>query len=94
MLSILSTVFGGGAAIAALVSAWFWWRSSQVHVVPSYAEAGQIEPVDPIQSQISWVVGIIAAGQEAARRNRTAAIWAAVAAFLTAVSLAANLLGY
>ena len=75
---------------AGLRGALYWYRSSQVAAVPSWAEHGQAEPADPLQSQMGWLAALIKAGGEAAYFNRWAAIWTAAAVVLGALTTIAG----
>ena len=75
---------------AGLRGAWYWYRSSQVVAVPSWAEHGQAEPTDPLQSQMGWLAALIKAAGDAAYFNRWAAIWTAAAVVLGAAATIAS----
>lgn len=61
-LAIIAACFG-------LVGAHYWLRSARVAITPTWLAAGQIEPTDPVQAQMGWLVGVLQASQESARLN-------------------------
>lgn len=69
---------------AALRSAQLWYRTSRVEITPLWETLGQIEPVGG--SDAHWIIGMMAAAQESAALNRSAAIWTGVAALAGAAS--------
>jgi hypothetical protein len=73
-IGITLTVLAFGTG---LLAAWFWYRVSKVEIVPIWAVAGRMEPVIPELSQGGWISGLLAAGNEAARLNKIAALWTA-----------------
>lgn len=79
-----------GTLGAALRSAWYWYRSSQVVAVPAWAELGQAEPADPLQSQMGWLAALVKSSGEAAYYNRWGAIWTAGAVVLGAAATVAG----
>lgn len=89
-MPVLVVLLGIGSAAASLVSAWFWYRSARVEVVPLWVELGQIEPVDGT-SQMYWTVAQLKAGAAVAGYNRIAAIWMVPAALLAGGSAVAGL---
>ena len=46
---------------AALRSAWYWYKSSQIYAVPDWVEVGREEPKDPLQVQLGWLTALIKA---------------------------------
>jgi hypothetical protein len=62
---------------AAVRSAWYWYRSSQVVALPDWEEVGREPPTDPLQFQLGWMSALMKAGGEAAALNRWGAIWTA-----------------
>ena len=77
---------------AGLRGAWYWYRSSQVVVVPYWAETSQTEPADKALSQMGWMNALIKASGEAAYFNRWAAIWTAGAVVLGSATTVAGAL--
>jgi hypothetical protein len=75
-----------------LRGAWYWYRSSQVIAVPAWAELGQAEPADSLQSQMGWLTALLKASGEAAYFNRWAAIWTAAAVVLGTIAMIAGAL--
>jgi hypothetical protein len=75
-----------------LRGAWYWYRSSQVIAVPAWAELGQAEPADLLQSQMGWLTALLNASGEAAYFNRWAAIWTAAAVVLGTIAMIAGAL--
>jgi hypothetical protein len=51
---------------AALRSAWYWYKSSQIYPVPYWVEVGQDEPKDPLQFQLGWMNAQMKANGESA----------------------------
>ena len=63
---------------AALYSAWLWYPSSKVEIVPTRAKHGGIEPpAAGSASDTGWIVGILEASADAAKQNKRAALWTA-----------------
>jgi hypothetical protein len=62
----------------ALYSAWLWYLSSKVEIVPTWAKYGGIEPPGAgSASDSGWIAGVLEASTEAARHNKRAALWTA-----------------
>jgi hypothetical protein len=76
--------------VAALRSAWYWYKSSQIYAVPDWVEVGRDEPKDPLQVQLGWLNALIKAGGESAILNRWGAIWTAATVMLGAATTLAN----
>lgn len=89
----LALILALASAAAGVVSAVYWYRSARVEISPLWLDYGQIEPVDPIQSQAQWTVGILRAVNENACLNRIAALATAAATLLAAASAVAGALG-
>jgi hypothetical protein len=51
---------------AALIGAWYWWRSSRVITVPTW---GDIELGDELLSQMGWIAGSLEAARQTASRR-------------------------
>jgi hypothetical protein len=77
--------------VAGLVAARYWYRASKVFVVPMYATAGGIEPVDPVQSGASWTGGILLTVEKTGRLNKIGALWTAASIGLGAIANTAAL---
>jgi len=75
---------------AALRSAWYWYRSSQVGVVPYWVEVGAPEPTDPQMSRMGWMNALIKASEESAWLNSWGAIWTAGTVILGAAAMVAG----
>ncbi|AJW94844.1 hypothetical protein BM43_5231 [Burkholderia gladioli] len=72
---------------AGMIAAFWWYRASEVGVDPAWSKhEGGFEPVDALQSQAGWLVGLL----QAADVNQRAAQWTAVSVLLTGF---ASLLG-
>jgi len=54
---------------AALRSAWYWYKSSQIYAVPDWVEVGRDEPKDPLQVQLGWMNALMKASGESAVLN-------------------------
>jgi len=68
---------------AGLYSAWLWYLSSKVEIIPIWAKHGQIEPPGAgSASNTGWIIGILEASGEAAKHNKRAALWTAVSILL------------
>lgn len=76
-LSVLTVVSG-------LTSAWYWWKSSQVNIVPRWG--GGVESGDSELSQQVWLAALLVSSTEAARLNKLAALWSAASVLLAAIS--------
>lgn len=81
-LAVIAACFG-------LVGAYYWLRSSRVVISPTWLAAGQIEPIDPVQSQMGWLIGVLQASQESARLNAIGARATAAATILGVLSVLA-----
>ena len=90
---MITWLFTLAAAGAALRSAWYWFRSSQISVVPYWEEVGADEPKDPAMSQAGRLNALIKANGESARLNRWGAIWTAGTVVLGAAAMVASVLG-
>ena len=75
---------------AALRSAWYWYKSSQIYPVPYRVEVGQDEPKDALQFQLGWMNAQMKANGESAILNRWGAIWTAGTVMLGAATTLAN----
>jgi hypothetical protein len=75
---------------AALRSAWYWYKSSQIYAVPDWVEVGRDEPKDPLQVQLGWMNALVKASGESAILNRWGAIWTAGTVMLGAATTLAN----
>jgi hypothetical protein len=82
-VSIVFAILAFGVGIWAAV---LWFRASTVRVVPLWEELGTIEPVDREQAQSHWTSGLIKAGTESSRLNRSAAFWTAWAVVFGAIA--------
>ena len=76
---------------AALRSAWYWYKSSQIYAVPYWVEVGRDEPKDPLQVQLGWMNALMKANGESAILNRWGAIWTAGTVMLGAATTLANI---
>jgi hypothetical protein len=63
--------------ICGLMSAWFWYKASRV--VPAPLKFGRVDPSLPSTSEMTWISGLLVAGNETARLSKIAALWTAVA---------------
>ena len=68
------------------LSAWYWYKSSRVSIVPIWADKYGVEPGDQYASQSGQMAGVIRAASESGRLNK-------IAALLTAVTVALNVIG-
>jgi hypothetical protein len=75
----------------ALVGAVYWFKSSKVTAVPTWAQLGLAEPGDESASQMAWLAATLEAASKSAALNKSAAVWTGVAAILGAVTTAASL---
>ena len=75
---------------AALRSAWYWYKSSQIYAVPYWVEVGRDEPKDPLQVQLGWMNALMKANGESAILNRWGALWTAGTVMLGAATTLAN----
>jgi hypothetical protein len=90
------------AAVVGFVAAFYWYKSATVRVNPKWPTADSVEPGDP-HGSLMFANGITAEqGRatietlgKAARFNKKAAIWTAVAVALAAVeTFLSNCAGY
>lgn len=77
-------IIAGLSTGAALRSAWLWYASSKIEIVPLWQKLGQMEPVGG--SDTHWTIGILEAAQKSAAINGSAARWTGAAAVLGALS--------
>lgn len=70
--------------VSSLISAWYWWKSSQVDISPRWG--GGVESGDSEQSLQAWVGALLEASAELARLNKRAALWSAASVLLVALS--------
>ena len=75
---------------AALRSAWYRYKSSQIYAVPDWVEVGRDEPKDPLQFQLGWMNALMKASGESAILNRWGAIWTAGTVMSGAATTLAN----
>ncbi|WP_025100353.1 hypothetical protein [Burkholderia sp. A1] len=88
-IAVLCLTLAGFAA--GMIAAFWWYRASEVGVDPAWSKhEGGFEPVDALQSQAGWLVGLLQAADVSARLNQRAAQWTAVSVLLTGF---ASLLG-
>lgn len=64
---------------AGALSTWYWFRSSQIQIMPSWAKNGGFEPVVPELSSSGWIVGLVDGAQKSAALNKLAASYTAIA---------------
>ena len=74
---VLSISSGTGA-----VAAYYWYKSSQVAVVPSW---GANEPGDALSSQAGLLAGMLEAGNKIAYLNKKAARLTAISIFFNTI---------
>jgi len=92
---MLSIGLASIACLSGLAGAWYWWRSSRVAILPTWARGPHpFEPVDPAQSTAGWTAGLTQAATEAARFNAIGAIWTAVSVSCAGASALAGALGW
>jgi len=61
-----------------LYSAWLWYLSSKVKIIPIWAKHGQIEPPGAgSASNTGWIIDVLEATSKAAKLNKRAALWTA-----------------
>lgn len=82
-MRVLALTSACGGFAFGLLAAYYWWLASLVETMPMW---GDFEPVDPSLSQAGWIVGMMSAASESARRNQRAAVLTAVAVVLTTAS--------
>ena len=80
---MVTWLFAIAAFGAALRAAWYWYRSSQVAIVPYWRDVSKDE----------WLVDAMRASTEAANLNRWGAIWTAASTVLGAAAVIAAALG-
>jgi hypothetical protein len=83
----LAISLGIAGFVLGLLAAWEWFRASRVNIVPVW---GDLEPKDPVASQMGWIAGVLQASAESARLNQRAA---ALTAVTVVVSTGASLAG-
>ncbi len=96
---VLSIVTAIAALFVGIRAALIWKAASAVPTDPGWRTgppidendaSKPIEPLDPVQAQMDWIVAIMKANAGSADLNRKAAIWTAWAVGL---SVASSLLG-
>jgi hypothetical protein len=88
-MKVASLIVAAISLLTGLASAWYWWKSSKIEVDPKwFVQPGEVEAV-----QMGWTAALLAAGLEAAKLNKSAAIYAGlsigagtIANFLSAAS--------
>ena len=91
VLIIMTWLLAFVTTFAALRSAWYWYKSSQIYAVPDWVEVGRDEPKDPLQVQLGWMNAQMKASGELAILNRWGAIWTAGTVMLGAATTLANI---
>lgn len=76
-LSILLAIAGFSVGLAA---AYYWWLASRVETKPAWYG---VEPVDRVQSQSGWIVGLLDAASRSAKLNQKAAVLTGIAILLS-----------
>jgi len=75
------------AAVCGVAAAYFWLKSSNVPVSPTYATVGLPEPADEGQwQQNQWIAGLVGANQNIGKLNGHAARLTAASVFFSALS--------
>jgi hypothetical protein len=90
VLNTMTWLLALATTCAALRSAWYWYKSSQIYAVPDWVEVGREEPKDPLQVQLGWMNALMKAGGESAILNRWGAIWTAGTVVLGAATTLVN----
>ena len=87
---MVTWLFALGTTFAALRSAWYWYKSSQVTAVPDWVEVGREPPKDQLQLQLGWMNALMKASAESAVLSRWGAIWSAGTVVLGAATTVVN----
>jgi hypothetical protein len=78
------------ALLTGLKAAWEWYKSSKITPDPGWGldPTGTLpmQPADPMQAQMDWIVATLAAMRKASSLNATAACWTAVSVVLAGIS--------
>jgi hypothetical protein len=80
VLKLIAFALAVMSAVLGLASAWYWWRTSKVETIPTWARYGGMEPVVQGLSAGGWIVGLLQAGQISAELNRKAVLTGAAVA--------------
>jgi hypothetical protein len=67
-----SILFASCALVTGLIAAVYWYRTSTVKIEPSFHKRLTISLDD---QSLPWIAGIMNATSDAARLNKTAALW-------------------
>ena len=81
-MKCVSLFFAIFALISGLIAAWYWYRSSIVHIEPSWS----MEPVIDDLKHSGWITAIMKSASDAAYLNKRAAQWTALSVVLGGAS--------
>ena len=87
-MQCLGVVLAFISLISGVVSAYYWYRSSRIKISPAW------EPDidgDPGKNVMAWVPGNMIALTQSGRSNRSAALWATLAAVAAAATSAVSI---
>jgi hypothetical protein len=83
----LCCVFAVISLVSGVVSAYYWYRSSEIKISPAWKP--DIDG-DKEKNMMAWVVGNMIALTKSGRYNRIAALWATLAAVAAALASTAS----
>lgn len=87
---VVSLILSLLSAVAGLVAAWLWWKSSQASPMPTWATGDRPDPMnEPViktLAQDGWIAGAVQSIVESSKWNKRAAIATAIAILLGAAA--------
>ena len=84
-MKIAALILALASSALGLLSAWYWYRTSRIDPVPSWAKDCGTEPVIPEIGTLGWIAGFLEASQASSALNRKAALTTAAAVALGAL---------
>jgi hypothetical protein len=83
VFKIANLFLGTLGGISGIVAAYYWWKASDIPVVPAW---GDCEPVDTEDKMRGWAMGTLEALMVSSRLNKRAAQWTAISVLLSTAS--------
>lgn len=76
-----------------LISAFYWYKSSSVPIIPPWADNPLLEPLESDQKQMAWLGAMLQTSERVNDYNKIAARWSAITAAVTCVPYLAKPFG-